>query len=149
MADRVSVSVGPDPLRPEELRARVSGEASGAVVLFVGTVRRENRGREVASLAYEAYDEMAVEELDRVCREGIERFGVDRIGAAHRTGRLDPGEASVVIAVAGGHRGPTFDAARWVMDELKHRVPLWKKERYVDGEERWLEGRVPEGGEPD
>lgn len=118
-------------------------------MLFVGSVRRENRGREVASLAYEAYGEMAVEELDRVCREGLERFGVDRIAAAHRTGRLDPGVASVAIAVAGGHRGPSFDAARWVMDELKHRVPLWKKERYVDGEERWLDGRVPERSAPD
>lgn len=128
---------------PEELRARVRGEASGAVVVFLGTVRRENRSRPVVSLSYEAYEEMAVEELGRVCREALERFDVDAVAAHHRTGELRPGQASVGVAVAGGHRGPTFEATRWIMEELKRRVPLWKLERYEDGEERWLDGAAP------
>lgn len=143
MAEPTGAAVGPEPLDPEGLREAVAGESSGAVVLFVGTVRRENRGREVESLSYEAYDAMAVEELERVCREALDRFEVERVVARHRTGRLRPGEASVAIAVTGAHRGPTFDASRWVMEELKRRVPLWKKERYADGEERWLDGKAP------
>lgn len=141
--EAVFARVDGEPVDPAALRERVAGKTAGAVVVFLGTVRRENEGRAVASLAYEAYESMAVEELGRVCREAVERFDVDAVAAHHRTGVLRPGQASVGVAVAGGHRGPAFDAIRWIMDELKRRVPLWKKERYRDGEERWLDGAAP------
>lgn len=137
------VRVDSEPVDPEGLRGRVEEDTAGAVVLFLGTVRRENRGRTVVSLGYEAYEAMAVEELGRVCREALERFEVEAIAAHHRTGVLRPGQTSVGVAVGAGHRGPAFEAARWVMEELKRRVPLWKRERYEDGEERWLDGAPP------
>jgi len=140
------VAVDGDPVDGEDLRRRVASPDCGAVVLFLGTVRRRNRGREVEALAYEAYDAMAVEELGSVGREALERFDVERVAARHRTGELRPGETAVGVAVAAGHRGPAFEAARWIMEELKRRVPLWKRERYADGEDRWLDGEVPAPG---
>lgn len=139
----LSARVDAGEVDPDELRARVRGEASGATVVFLGTVRRENRGRPVVALTYEAYEAMAVEELARVCRDALDRFDVDAVAAHHRTGELRPGQASVGVAVAGGHRGPSFEATRWIMEELKRRVPLWKLERYDDGEEHWLDGAAP------
>lgn len=139
----LSARVDAGEVDSEQLRARVRGDASGAVVVFLGTVRRENRGRPVVSLTYEAYEAMAVEELARVCRDALGRFDVDAVAAHHRTGELRPGQASVGVAVAGGHRGPSFEATRWIMEELKQRVPLWKLERYEDGEEHWLDGAAP------
>lgn len=140
------VAVDGDPVDGEALRRRVEDPECGAVVLFLGAVRRRNRGREVEALAYEAYDAMAVEELGRVGREALERFDVERVAVRHRTGELRPGTTAVGVAVAAGHRGPAFEAARWIMEELKRRVPLWKRERYADGEERWLDGEVPGPG---
>lgn len=137
------VAVGEEPVDGEALRRWVAGRESGAVVLFLGTVRRSNRGREVASLSYEAYGSMAVDELERVGREALDRFAIERVAARHRTGVLRPGDAAVGVAVAAGHRDAAFDAARWIMEELKARVPLWKRERYADGEERWLDGVTP------
>lgn len=134
----VRAQISAEPLRPEATRERVSEAGAGAVVLFVGTVRRENRGREVAELAYEAYAEMAVEELARVGSEARERFGLERLDAVHRVGRLAPGEPAVAVAASAQHRGPAFEATRWAMEELKRRVPIWKRETYADGSTEWL-----------
>lgn len=134
----VRAEISPEALRPEAARARVAVPGAGAVVLFVGTVRRDNRGREVAELAYEAYAEMAVEELARVGSEARGRFGLDRVDAVHRVGRLVPGDLAVAVAASARHRGPAFEATRWAMEELKRRVPIWKRESYVDGSTEWL-----------
>lgn len=135
---RVRAEISPEPLRPQEARERVAEVEAGALVLFVGTVRRSNRDREVTGLAYEAYAEMAAEELARVGEEARRRFELERVDAVHRTGRLVPGDAAVAVAVSAGHRGPAFEAARWVMEELKRRVPIWKRETYADGSSEWL-----------
>jgi len=106
-------------------------------VLFIGTVRDENRGREVVSLHYEAYAPMAVREITAIAGEARARFGVQGVAVHHRTGDLALGDVAVVIAVAGVHRAEAFLAARYVIDELKARAPIWKKEIYRDGES-WL-----------
>lgn len=137
-AGRVRAEISPETLRPEEARSRVGETAAGAVVLFVGTVRRSNRGREVVALAYEAYAAMAAEELARVGAEARERFGLERVDAVHRVGELAPGDAAVAVAVSSGHREAAFEAARWTMSELKRRVPIWKRETYADGTSEWL-----------
>lgn len=142
----VHVVVDGEPVDGEALRQRVEASDCGAVVLFLGTVRDTNRGREVTALQYEAYGPMAVEELEAVAREAVERFSVERVAARHRTGLLRPGDVAVGVAVGAAHRDAAFEACRWIMEELKARVPLWKHERYADGEERWLDGVTPDPG---
>lgn len=140
--DRVRAEISPEALRPEEARRRAAEPGAGAVVLFVGTVRRRNRDREVTALEYEAYGEMAAEELGRVGREARERFGLLRVEAVHRVGRLVPGDAAVAVAASSEHRAAAFEGARWLMDELKRRVPIWKRESYEDGSSEWLGGEA-------
>jgi molybdopterin synthase catalytic subunit len=135
------------PVEPAELLARVGGEDDGAEVLFVGTVRRRNRGRTVTSLVYEVYDEMAVAELRRIGAEAVEEFGLSRVAVRHRSGALKPGEVSVAVAVAAPHREPCYEASRYVMHELKRRLPIWKREAYADGSSQWLDGHRPGPGD--
>jgi molybdopterin synthase catalytic subunit len=118
----------------------VRGLESGALVTFVGYVReRSDDGRPVDGLAYEAHRELALAEMRAIGAEASERFDHARVAMAHRVGELGLGEAAVAIAVAAPHRGAAFDACEYAIDELKRRVPIWKKERYVDGSERWRE----------
>jgi molybdopterin synthase catalytic subunit len=117
----------------------------GALALFVGVVRDENQGRPVARLEYEAYEEMAEAELQRVEEETRAQFPVTAVRLVHRLGPLAIGEASVAVAVSSPHRGEAFAACRFAIDTLKKRVPIWKKEFYADGAV-WLEG--PDGAVP-
>lgn len=135
---RVRAEITAEPLRPEAARERVADESAGAVVLFVGTVRRRNRDRDVAELTYEAYGEMAAEELARLATEARERHGLERVDAVHRVGRLVPGEPAVAVAASSGHREAAFEGTRWLMEELKRRAPIWKHEVYADGSSEWL-----------
>lgn len=112
--------------------------ADGAVCLFVGVVRNENRGRPVLRLEYEAYEEMAGPLMDEIAAETARRFPVTDVRLVHRLGRLDLGEASVVVAVSSPHRAEAFAACRFAIDTLKAQVPIWKKELYADGSE-WLD----------
>ena len=123
----------------EQLSEEARSDADGAVVLFVGTVRNHNKGRKVLYLEYEAYPEMAVAEMQRIEQEALTRFAVSSVVLVHRTGRLEIGEASVVAAVASAHRADALDACRFVIDTLKARVPIWKKEVF-EGGEVWIEG---------
>jgi molybdopterin synthase catalytic subunit len=128
------------PLDLEPLIALVRGLESGALVTFVGYVReRADDGRSVDGLQYEAHRDLALAELRAVAREASEKFGEARVAIVHRIGELGLGEAAVAIAVASAHRGVAFDACEYAIDELKKRVPIWKKERYRDGTERWRE----------
>ena len=113
--------------------------ADGAVCLFVGVVRNENQGRPVLRLEYESYEEMALPLMEEIAAETGRRFPVTSVRLVHRLGRLEVGEASVVVAVSSPHRAEAFAACRFAIDTLKSRVPIWKKELYADGS-AWLDG---------
>jgi len=132
------------PLDPTSLLAEVSHAANGAAILFVGTVRETNDGRAVTGIEYAAYESMASRELDRIVSEAAERFASPHIVVEHRLGSLDVGEASVVIAVAHPRRSQAYDASRYIIEELKRRVPVWKREHYADGTREWVDAtRAP------
>jgi molybdopterin synthase catalytic subunit len=118
--------------------AEVQRSANGATVLFVGTVRDVNDGRAVEGMEYTAYHAMAARELDAIVREAVERFATSDVVVEHRLGELALGDASVVIAVAHSHRGAAYDASRYVIEQLKQRVPIWKLEHYADGTREWV-----------
>jgi molybdopterin synthase catalytic subunit/molybdopterin converting factor small subunit len=126
-----------EPLDLGRLLSRVADPAAGGIATFVGTVRDTARGRRVLWLEYEAYDAMALEEMDRIAGEVCDQTGALRCLIAHRVGRLEVGEAAVAVVVAAAHRGAALDACRQAIDTLKETVPIWKKERYEDGEE-WI-----------
>ena len=128
-----------DPLDRDALVNAVSHPSVGGVVIFEGVVRDHARGKEVRYLEYEAYVEMAEQQIREIIAEAQRRWGVERIAVAHRFGRLEIGEASVIIVVASPHRGEAFDACRYIIDTLKATVPIWKKEVATNGEE-WVEG---------
>ena len=113
--------------------------ADGALCLFVGVVRDHHQGRAVSHLEYEAYEEMALGELQRIEQELRARWPVGDVRLVHRLGRLAIGEASVAVAVASAHRAEAFAACRYAIDTLKKTVPIWKKEFYADGS-AWIEG---------
>lgn len=113
--------------------ASIKAGPDGAVCVFDGIVRNNTRGRETLHLDYEAYEAMALQQMEGLVAEAISRFGVRDVALVHRLGRLQVGETSVLVAVASVHRGAAFDACRWLIDALKKTVPIWKKEQFVDG----------------
>jgi molybdopterin synthase catalytic subunit len=138
-----------NPIDSAALVAEVARNANGATLLFLGTVRDVNDGRQVSGMEYKAYRAMADRELGDIAREAAEQFGTEDIVVEHRLGTLALGDASVAIAVAHPHRGRAYDASRYVIEQLKQRVPIWKLEHYVDGTREWV-GAVhqPAAGEP-
>jgi len=130
-------------IRPEVVLEGLSSSSDGAVLLFLGVVRDENEGRRVEGLVYEAYREMAEETLASIAREAGARFGTDRIALLHRVGALRVGEVSTAIAVATPHRKEAYEASRYIIEEIKQRLPIWKRERYAEGGEGWVAGTVP------
>jgi molybdopterin synthase catalytic subunit len=128
-----------DPIDANALLRLVSSPANGAVLLFLGVVRDVNDGRAVTGIEYSAYQGMAERELADIAAEATRRFGVQDIAVEHRLGELALEEASVGIAVAHPHRGEAYAASRWVIEELKRRVPIWKCEHYADGTREWVD----------
>jgi molybdopterin synthase catalytic subunit len=119
--------------------AAMKAGSDGAVCVFDGIVRDNTRGRKTLYLDYEAYREMALKQMQRLAAEALEKFGVRDVALAHRLGRLQVGETSVLIVVASAHRAAAFDACRWLIDTLKKTVPIWKKETFADGAV-WADG---------
>jgi molybdopterin synthase catalytic subunit/molybdopterin converting factor small subunit len=132
-----SFLVTEQPLSLDAVVAEVADETAGAIATFTGTVRRQSRGREVTHLEYEAYAEMAEDVMAKLAAELHERHDLCAVAIHHRVGRVEIGEASVVIAVSAAHRQEALAACREAIDTLKETVPLWKKELYEDGEE-WI-----------
>lgn len=126
------------PLDPAALLAEVASEGRGASVLFLGTVRRSADDGPVEAIEYSAYDAMAEAEFGRILTEAHDRWPGARVALRHRVGRVPAGEASVAIAVAAPHRAEAYDASRYVIDETKKRVPVWKKE-HLATTSRWVE----------
>lgn len=122
-----------------EIRHQLAHGEDGAVVAFEGVVRNNSRGRRTLFLDYEAYESMAINEMEKLAQVALERFPVRDVRLVHRLGRLQIGEPSVVIAVASAHRAAGFDACRWLIDTLKKTVPIWKKEHFEDGAV-WADG---------
>lgn len=126
------------PIDPGVLIDTVADPSCGAISLFLGTVRDLNEGRGVTGIEYTAYQTMAVRELQRIATEAAERYAGIRVAVVHRIGELGLGDVSVAIAVAHAHRGAAIDAGRYVIEELKRRVPIWKREHYTDGTHEWV-----------
>ena len=127
------------PIDPSALVREVAQPAHGAILLFLGVVRDVNDGRGVTGIEYSAYEAMASRELDSIAVEAAERFASPSVVIEHRLGELALEEASVGIAVAHAHRDEAYALSRWVIEELKHRVPIWKREHYVDGTREWID----------
>jgi len=124
--------IGPAAVAPEAPLREVAGADCGAVVSFVGTVRATNHGKRVVRLEYEAYPEMALRIFEQIAAQAREKWAA-RVAIHHRTGALEPGEISVVIAAAAPHRGDAFEACRHAIEALKKDAPIWKRELYPDG----------------
>jgi molybdopterin synthase catalytic subunit len=124
---------------PASLLAEVRSAEYGAISSFIGTVRELNDGRKVSAIEYSAYTAMAELELKSILDEAGERFGVDALVVEHRTGHLELGDVSVAIVVAHRHRAPALDSTRYVIEEIKKRVPIWKMEHYEDGTREWVD----------
>jgi molybdopterin synthase catalytic subunit len=127
------------PIQAEAIVAEIKAGGDGAVCVFDGIVRDNTRGRRTLHLDYEAYREMALEQMRGLADEAVTRFAVRDVAMVHRLGRLQVGETSVLIAVASAHRAAAFDACRWLIDTLKKTVPIWKKETFEDGA-IWADG---------
>lgn len=128
---------------PIDLAAlQASSPADGALCLFAGIVRNENKGKAVLYLEYEAYEDMALALMEKIGAEARQKWPISDLRMVHRLGRLEIGEASVAVAVASPHRAEAFAACRFLIDTLKAQVPIWKKEYYADGS-AWLEEALP------
>jgi molybdopterin synthase catalytic subunit len=124
---------------PALLIAEVQSTEYGAISLFAGTVRDTNDGRSVSAIDYSAYTSMAEAELGRILAEAEDQFGVTAIVVEHRVGPLALGDVSVAIVAAHAHRAPALDCTRFVIEEIKKRVPIWKREHYADGSREWVD----------
>lgn len=137
MQPPIHVHTGHDPLDPAAAVAFVNADEAGGIVLFSGTVRSPNDGVDVDHLDYEMWEDRVDESLRTIAEQARERFGAARVYVAHRSGRVEVGEPSVVVAVSAPHRGEAFDACRHVIDTLKATAPIWKREA-TSGGESWV-----------
>ena len=119
-------------------RQSVADNSCGALVVFEGWIRDHNEGREVERLEYEVYRPVAEKEGARIIDEAIERYGVSHALCIHREGLLELGDCAVIVCVSSPHRGAAFDACRYIIDETKTRLPIWKKEHYLEGVSEWV-----------
>jgi molybdopterin synthase catalytic subunit len=136
-------SISPAPFDPTALRRRLLATGAGAFACFEGWVRDHNDGRRVTGLRYESYAALAEAEGARILDEARARFAIIDAACTHRTGDLELGDLAVWVGVSAAHRGPAFDACRWIIDEVKSRVPIWKHEEYADGDATWLHPDPP------
>jgi molybdopterin synthase catalytic subunit len=132
-----------DPIDITTVARRVVPPECGATVTLDGYVRQFTKGRETLYLVYEAYEPMALKEMEKLARQAHEQFEIANVGIVHRLGKLEIGDTSIVISVAAPHRNAAFAACEWLIRELKRTVPIWKKEVYADGE-AWVEGEIPD-----
>ena len=119
-------------------RRSLEDPSCGGFVCFEGWVRNHNEGLEVRRLEYEAFAALGIKEGERIVRDAIKRFGVENAACIHRVGSLEIGDLAVWVGVSSRHRGEAFAACRYIIDEVKHRVPIWKKEHYVNGDSGWV-----------
>jgi molybdopterin synthase catalytic subunit len=140
-------SIGREKIDAHAVLARLKQPEDGAAVVFEGMVRDNTRGRRTLYLDYEAYEEMALKQMDALAEQALHEFSIRDVAIVHRLGRLEIGETSVLIVVASAHRAAAFDACRWLIDTLKRTVPIWKKEYFEDGAV-WADGEPFPSGIP-
>ena len=126
------------PLDVATLRTALADPACGGFAAFEGWVRDHNDGQRVRLLEYEAFEALAVREAERIVAEAVARFGVAHAACAHRVGSLAVGDLAVWVGVSAAHRDEAFRACRFIIDEIKHRLPIWKKEHYLGGDSGWV-----------
>jgi len=126
------------PIDPDKLRQLLTDDAAGGFVAFEGWVRNENEGQEVLRLEYEVYAPLAVKEGAKIIEEAMAKFPILRADCVHREGLLEIGECAVWVGVASAHRDEAFTACRYIINEIKLRLPVWKKEHYVNGDSGWV-----------
>jgi molybdopterin synthase catalytic subunit len=137
--ERLRVALVDRPIDPQALIDQVADEGSGATALFLGTVRNTHAGRAVCGIDYEAYSAMAEREMRAIVTEASHRYEVAAISVEHRVGYLAVGEVSVAIAASHAHRQAALGATHFVIDEIKQRVPIWKREHFADGTSEWVD----------
>jgi len=130
--------LSPRPIEPEALRAELADPACGGFVAFEGWVRNSNDGRSVRGLTYEAFEALTEREGERIVAEALRRYGAARAACVHRVGELAIGELAVWVGVSAPHRDAAFRACRSIIDEIKHRLPIWKNEHYLNGDSAWV-----------
>ncbi len=126
-------------IEPSALIAEVKADSVGAISVFVGTVRDVSEGRAVVRLEYEAYRAMAESELSAIVQEAAARYEIESLVAEHRIGDLSVGDVSVAIAASHAHRTPAIECAQFAIEEIKKRVPIWKREHFADGTQDWVD----------
>jgi molybdopterin synthase catalytic subunit len=126
------------PLEPARLLDTLRHPSCGGYATFEGAVRNHNEGRAVLRLEYEAFVPLALREGERILAEARSQFGLERAACAHRVGVLEIGDLAVWVGVGAAHRGEAFDACRYIIDRIKHSVPIWKKEYYPEGDSGWV-----------
>jgi molybdopterin synthase catalytic subunit len=144
----MDVALSAEPLDHAALLESVRGPASGAVTLFLGTVRELSEGQAVLGLDYEAHPALALALLADVVAAARQRWPLHAARVHHRVGRLELGDVAVAVAVAAAHRAEAFAAAQWIMDDIKRRVPIWKRERWAAGGADWVHPTTPAGEAP-
>jgi molybdopterin synthase catalytic subunit len=131
---QTQIEIHTDPLNIQACTDWVMSPDSGGIDVFIGTVRNATKNKPVLKLEFEAYNKMAINEIEKITKQAFEKWPVQKVLVHHRTGTLQVGEIPVVIAVSAAHRGAAFDACRYIIDTLKQTVPIWKKEFFEDGE---------------
>jgi len=116
----------------------VGSKTTGAVVVFVGTTRKQTDDKQTVLLEYDCYEQMAVAELEKLATNAKQKWSLDACSIVHRVGSVPPGESSVVIVVASAHRAAAYEASRWLIDTIKECVPIWKKEVWANGTSEWV-----------
>jgi molybdopterin synthase catalytic subunit len=125
-------------IRPDELRASLTDPGAGACASFEGWIRNRNEGQAVLRLEYESYEPLAVKEGERVLEEAVQKYPILKAECVHRVGMLEIGECAVWVGVSSPHRDEAFEACRYIIDQVKVRLPIWKKEHYADGNSGWV-----------
>jgi len=128
------IQISPNPLNIQSCIDWIMSPESGGIDVFIGTVRNATKGKTVVRLEFEAYEAMAIAEMEKIAKQAFEKWPIQKVLVHHRTGVLEVGEVPVIIAVSAAHRAAAFEACRYIIDTLKETVPIWKKEIFEDGE---------------
>lgn len=130
----IEVNISAEPLNVQDCIGKVIAPDCGGIDIFIGTVRNATKGNTVIRLEFEAYERMALKEMQKLANQAIEKWAVKNILIHHRVGALEVGDIPVIICISAAHRGAAFDACRYIIDTLKQTVPIWKKEIFENGE---------------